>query len=582
MTSAESLESRLADFSESVPAYYLNAIRDLLAHRSLEGLRVLEVGGSSLPRALVSDTLGVGQWVCVDLLGHDSGRYQQSKLGRHYAEVTVAPLTASSSIPDARYCIFDGAIEAIPAAFLGRFDVVFSVNAFEHILRLDQALDRCHDALVDGGTLFAQFGPIWSGPAGSHFWVRQGLNFNEPASLRPWGHLLETRQEIAAGFRAAGIDEKSVNVATSQIFDSKFINRLHFEDYKAALDRSSFVAHSLERLWTRAVPEDVQHALEARHPGYSEFGAYGARIVATKHEETDRERRARVRSFLITGTGRSGTSCLTGMFASANVFVGEKLFAPNEANPKGFFENNEINDLNEEILATTLLAGLGSDAARSILGHFSPGQLWLTGCASELPTRWTGTQVERIRRLTAHRPFAFKDPRFAFTAEAWLSVVPGLTVLVTFRDPATTVSSILAECRRAPYLRDLPYSVGSAFELWFSTYWRLISMCASGQRLIFVEYGDLLDAGKMENLAAELGVRIRADFADDALNRSQAIACRSEGCDAMFLTLQKLAAARSEERQAIAVDYVESNQGVRVEGTIAHPSIHVRHWFETR
>jgi hypothetical protein len=57
------------------------------------------------------------------------------------------------------------------------------------------------------------------------------------------------------------------------------------------------------------------------------------------------------RLVVIAGYGRSGTSALSGFSHSANVYFGEDLLIANEFNPKGYFENLKLIDINSKILA---------------------------------------------------------------------------------------------------------------------------------------------------------------------------------------------------------------------------------------
>ena len=50
-----------------------------------------------------------------------------------------------------------------------------------------------------------------------------------------------------------------------------------------------------------------------------------------------------VKNCLILGSGRSGTSMIAGILHKAGYFMGDNLYPPRSANPKGFFENWEIN-----------------------------------------------------------------------------------------------------------------------------------------------------------------------------------------------------------------------------------------------
>ena len=52
------------------------------------------------------------------------------------------------------------------------------------------------------------------------------------------------------------------------------------------------------------------------------------------------------------GCGRSGTSMLAGILHQNGWSLGEDLYIePSDSNPKGFFEDRDVNSINEELLA---------------------------------------------------------------------------------------------------------------------------------------------------------------------------------------------------------------------------------------
>src|SRR5690349_21816574 len=61
-------------------------------------------------------------------------------------------------------------------------------------------------------------------------------------------------------------------------------------------------------------------------------------------------------NLFILGSGRSGTSMLTGSLANSGYMLGEnaEYLGKNAANPKGFYEDFEVNTINEDILALYL------------------------------------------------------------------------------------------------------------------------------------------------------------------------------------------------------------------------------------
>ena len=52
---------------------------------------------------------------------------------------------------------------------------------------------------------------------------------------------------------------------------------------------------------------------------------------------------------LILGSGRSGTSMAAGVLAKSGYFMGRNLIPPRPANPKGFFESEQITDVKKRL-----------------------------------------------------------------------------------------------------------------------------------------------------------------------------------------------------------------------------------------
>lgn len=63
--------------------------------------------------------------------------------------------------------------------------------------------------------------------------------------------------------------------------------------------------------------------------------------------ETNHPRRKAV---LVLGMHRSGTSLLSGLISKAGFYIGKTVMSPAEDNPKGFFENQQIVNFNEQLL----------------------------------------------------------------------------------------------------------------------------------------------------------------------------------------------------------------------------------------
>ena len=101
------------------------------------------------------------------------------------------------------------------------FDLVISINSFEHIPDPRLALREMARVTKDGGYIYVSTDPIWTADTGSHFFHRVP---------EPWAHLIHSNDEFCGhmltnGATAAEIDEYLVAM-----------NRLRAVDYFKVVD----------------------------------------------------------------------------------------------------------------------------------------------------------------------------------------------------------------------------------------------------------------------------------------------------------------------------------------------------------
>src|SRR5665213_140356 len=136
-------------------------------------------------------------------------------------------------------------------------------------------------------------------------------------------------------------------------------------------------------------------------------------------------RRFRV-SVLVIGAGRSGTSALTGALEALGLFVGppEGLIPSSPQNPEGFFENQGVAALNEE-----LLIHLGG-------GWDSPPDLpegWLADVGVEA---FIYRAQELVVSMFGKKQFVLKDPRISLLLPFWRRVLlDRCCAVMVVRDP---------------------------------------------------------------------------------------------------------------------------------------------------
>ena len=231
-------------------------------------------------------------------------------------------------------------------------------------------------------------------------------------------------------------------------------------------------------------------------------------------------------NLIVLGSGRSGTSMFTGALAKSGYFLGEnpEYLGSNKSNPKGFFEDLEVNTINEDILRKSLI-----NLPEKIRRRFFPASTfyrarWL----SRIPLNYvpkTDKEIDRrIEKLVLKTPFCFKDPRFCYTLPHWQKFFPENTrYLIVYRHPSLTARSILKECEESPPLRKLKISHHKALEVWRMMYSHILKAYNSEvdkHKWFFVHYDQAFDQEKMKSLQSFLNAKINSDFAEKKLSRS--------------------------------------------------------------
>lgn len=233
-----------------------------------------------------------------------------------------------------------------------------------------------------------------------------------------------------------------------------------------------------------------------------------------------------MKNCLIFGSGRSGTSMLSGMLHDSGYYMGEDMYPSRHSNPKGFFETALINGINESILKhydNTFWSMLNMLTGRSNIYAPFQGQRWLMYLKSNVTVSYENKYIaSSIREAIDHDRFAYKDPRFSYTLNVWEKYIPEDTVyLVVFREPGRTVESIIKECKSVEYLNNLAIDYKSAYMSWYSIYSYILKNhdILSG-RFKFVHYNQLLGGEAIDEISQFLCSNISGKFVDRSLRRS--------------------------------------------------------------
>jgi len=217
------------------------------------------------------------------------------------------------------------------------------------------------------------------------------------------------------------------------------------------------------------------------------------------------------KKIIVLGSGRSGTSMVAGCLRGTGLFEGQKFCKPTKSNPKGFFEDREVNLLNESILKQ--VPGLRG---------MRRGRRWLAIVPNGHKFSISEPVNRKINKLTGREAFCYKDPRFCYTLPCWLPKLPSVHLVCVFRHPDTTVRSMLRECKQATYLRGFRINRPKAIRIWECMYLHVLKHQLSGGNWLFLHYDQMLFSDGTERLEEFLGLGLDSEFPDTSLRRTSA------------------------------------------------------------
>lgn len=248
-----------------------------------------------------------------------------------------------------------------------------------------------------------------------------------------------------------------------------------------------------------------------------------------------------MRNVIILGSGRSGTSMVAGTLRKAGYYMGRKLHSPRPTNPKGFFEDEEINFINEKILSKTV------PGRPPLFGRWffkdKPmfRQRWLTRVPLGAKPFSSQKIRARIRNVTDKKPFCFKDPRFSYTIPVWRPFLKDTVFVCVFREPALTIESILKECSTRRYLQDLYMDFAIATEVWTLIYSHILQVHRDEGKWLFLHYNQLLCKEGLDKLESFTEAKVDRFFPDKNLRRSFSDKAVSDEASRIYKNLCKLA-----------------------------------------
>lgn len=237
---------------------------------------------------------------------------------------------------------------------------------------------------------------------------------------------------------------------------------------------------------------------------------------------------------------------VAGAFRKAGFFMGSKLLPAMQSNPKGFYEDKEINRINEILLAQVL------PRRNRLFGRWQkpnipgPRQRWLARIPLNTEIVPVPKLDKRIKKIVKQEPFCFKDPRFCYTLPVWRPFLTNTAFICVFREPTITVQSLIKECHERPYLRNFYLSFSDAVDLWTLMYSHVVKIHRFEGDWIFLHYQQLFEDKGIARLEQFAGADIDRSFPDRKLQRTQAGGPVPDEAESLYRQLCRLAGYRCE------------------------------------
>jgi len=229
-----------------------------------------------------------------------------------------------------------------------------------------------------------------------------------------------------------------------------------------------------------------------------------------------------MRSCVVLGSGRSGTSMVAGLLAGAGYHMGDQLLPATASNPRGYFEDRAVNALNEDLLGQVLPRRPEGALGRLYPHRLHYGHRWLARIDVGVTLSSTFEIEGTMRTLTTRRPFCLKDPRFCYTLDCWRQVLDDAVYICVFREPTRTAASMIADSRERTYLQGMRLTRRRALEVWTSMYEHVLERHHREGRWLFVHYEQVLAGSAIARIEDLVEADVDSGFVDPALKRSRA------------------------------------------------------------
>lgn len=193
---------------------------------------------------------------------------------------------------------------------------------------------------------------------------------------------------------------------------------------------------------------------------------------------------------MIWGVHRSGTSVLADMLYRLGWSVGDVNLTATVENPRGFFENRRLLEINEALLIAI-------------------GQRWDNWAAAAPSVAFELPAVEPIRNRAREmietlsfdtKPWLLKDPRCASLAGFWVpilnQVAEPISHIIALREPRHVATSLFARAVAKPEAYPTLHRKEAAHILWLSQMSRLLR-ALDGKDTVIIEFSTIVSDPKV-------------------------------------------------------------------------------------
>jgi len=213
---------------------------------------------------------------------------------------------------------------------------------------------------------------------------------------------------------------------------------------------------------------------------------------------------------LVTGTGRSGTSTISGSLHHLGLHVPGPYLGANKTNPKGFYESRWAVDFHKELTGRALIDAFDGQPDAMQRARSAAGPDMRSALAD-----WLRVQAD------GHTQVVVKDPRSVWAQGLWRDAAHEAELDIAYvsmlRHPAEVIGS-----RATYYASKADEAQRRRYEVCSVGRWVNGSLISEretrGQRRTFVPYTDLLDDWRtvLRRVRDDLGLELNTDLSQNS------------------------------------------------------------------